>query len=232
MKIGIIGAMEQEVTELRAQITDIEQQIDAGIAFYTGKLNGVDVVLQRSGIGKVAAAITTTLLLERHQPDLVINIGSAGGFDPELNVGDVVISSEVGYHDVDVTAFGYQPGQLPGLPARFSADPALIEVAQQSLSSVGHVNAVTGLICSGDTFMADPERVAATRAQFPEMKAVEMEAAAVAQVCHQFGARFVVIRALSDIAGKASSQSFDAFLEQAAKHSSAVVADMVSRLNG
>lgn len=231
MTIGIIGAMEQEVSLLRSQIENLTTTSDAGIEFYQGRLAGRDVVLIRSGIGKVAAAICTTLLMERFQPSQVINIGSAGGFDPSLNVGDVVISSEVRHHDADVTAFGYVPGQLPGLPEAFIPHPDLVDIAQRSLDKVGHVRTVQGLICSGDTFMADPQRVEKTRAVFPQMAAVEMEAAAVAQVCHQFEVPFVIIRALSDIAGKDSSTSFDAFLEEAAKHSSEVVLEMLRQLD-
>ncbi|RCU51635.1 MULTISPECIES: 5'-methylthioadenosine/S-adenosylhomocysteine nucleosidase [Corallincola] len=231
MKIGIIGAMDQEVTQLRSQLTPSDNVIkDAGIEFYPGELHGHEVILLKSGIGKVAAAISTTLLLERFAPDIVINIGSAGGFDPALQVGDVVISSEVRYHDVDVTAFNYEPGQLPGQPAAFTPAADLVALAEQSLNAVGEAKAVKGLICSGDIFMADPARVEQARALFPTMAACEMEAAAVAHVCHQFSVPFVIIRALSDIAGKSSHLSFEQFLDKAAHHSSLVVADMLKRL--
>lgn len=108
MKVGIIGAMEQEVTLLRDQITNMQTLRHGGCEIYTGQINGVDVALLKSGIGKVAAAIGTTLLLELCKPDVVINTGSAGGLAPHLNVGDIVVSSEVRYHDADVTAFGYE----------------------------------------------------------------------------------------------------------------------------
>ena len=122
MKIGIIGAMEPEVAILREQISNRETITVAGCEFYSGELAGHQVILTRSGIGKVAASIATTILLERFAPDCVINTGSAGGFDPELHVGDVVISNDVRHHDVDVTAFGYEPGQLPQQPAAFASD--------------------------------------------------------------------------------------------------------------
>lgn len=230
MTLAIIGAMEEEVALIRSQISDCVTSRDAGVEFYQGQLNGCPVVLLRSGIGKVAAALSTTLLLERFKPDQVVNIGSAGGFDPELRVGDVVIGSQVAYHDVDVTAFGYPPGQLPGQPLHFGCDQQLIELAERCLHSVTHVRSARGLICSGDVFMADPLRVARVRELFPEMQAVEMEAAAVAQVCHQFGVPFVVVRALSDIAGQESSTSFDDYLKVAAHHSSLVVAAMAAAL--
>ena len=230
MTLAIIGAMEEEVALIRSQISDCVTSRDAGVEFYQGQLNGCPVVLLRSGIGKVAAALSTTLLIERFMPSQVVNIGSAGGFDPELRVGDVVIGTHVAYHDVDVTAFGYPYGQLPGQPLHFGSDLQLVELAERCLNSVTHVRTARGLICSGDVFMADPVRVARVRELFPEMQAVEMEAAAVAQVCHQFGVPFVVVRALSDIAGQESSTSFEDYLKVAAHHSSLVVAAMAAAL--
>ena len=119
MKVGIIGAMEQEVAILRGQIEQCETLHHAGGTYYSGKLAGHGVILLQCGIGKVAAAIGTCMLIERFNPDCIINTGSAGGFDTSLSVGDVVISSEVRYHDADVTAFGYEMGQLPLLPPPF-----------------------------------------------------------------------------------------------------------------
>ncbi|MBW8191120.1 5'-methylthioadenosine/S-adenosylhomocysteine nucleosidase [Neiella marina] len=230
MKIGIIGAMEQEVAILRRQIEQCDTLHHAGGTFYTGQLAGHSVVLLQCGIGKVAAAIGTTVMLESFQPDIVINTGSAGGFDQSLNVGDVVVSSEVRYHDADVTAFGYEMGQLPSLPAAFIADQKLIDIATATFAEMADVQSKTGQICTGDIFMADAERVAKCRADFPHMIACEMEAAAVAHVCHKYEVPFVVIRALSDIAGKESSQSFDEFLEQAALHSSKFILQMLPKL--
>ena len=230
MKIGIIGAMEPEVAILREQINNRETITVAGCEFYSGELAGHQVILTRSGIGKVAASIATTILLERFAPDCVINTGSAGGFDPELHVGDVVISNDVRHHDVDVTAFGYEPGQLPQQPAAFASDRKLIEVAEQVMHQFPDLQSRVGLICTGDQFMCDPARIAKARADFPTMAAVEMEGAAIAQVCHQFGVPFVITRSLSDIAGKESPESFDAYLETASLHSSAMVIAMLKRM--
>ena len=235
MKVGIIGAMEQEVAILREQISECITSVDAGLEFYSGKLNGLDVIVTKSGIGKVAAAMATALLLERFSPDIVINTGSAGGYDPSLNVGDLVISNEVRHHDVDLTVFGYEIGQVPQMPPAFHSDKKLIKLAQQSVlrlgsQILGDIKAVEGLICTGDTFMNDPLKVEYARNNFPTMIAVEMEAAAIAQVCHLFKIPFVVIRSLSDIAGKESGQSFDEYLVVAAKHSSALVIEMLKQL--
>ncbi|WP_375056223.1 5'-methylthioadenosine/S-adenosylhomocysteine nucleosidase [Zobellella sp. DQSA1] len=232
MTIGIIGAMEQEVAELRSRLEQAKTTAVAGCEFYQGTLAGQEVVITRSGIGKVAASIATTLLLERFAPSCVINTGSAGGFDPALRVGDVVVSSEVRFHDVDVTAFGYEIGQMAQQPAAFTADAELIELARACLTEQSGIASTVGLICTGDQFMHRPEQLQKAMADFPAMKACEMEAGAIAQVCHQFRVPFVVVRALSDIAGKEQAESFEAFLEVAARHSSAMVLTMVERMPG
>jgi adenosylhomocysteine nucleosidase len=229
--VGIIGAMEQEVALLKQQLTNATTSTIANFEFYRGQLQGVDVVLVQSGIGKVTAAVATTLLIHQFQPDCVINTGSAGGFDEELAVGDIVISSEVRHHDVDVTAFGYEPGQVPRLPAAFIAHPELITAAEQSITKLGFCRTKKGLITTGDVFMCDPERIAKTRATFPTMLAVEMEGAAIAQACYQLNTPFVVIRSLSDIAGKESPTSFEAYLEIASRNSSAMVVELLTKLS-
>lgn len=232
MKIAIIGAMEEEVALLREKISNREQQTIAGCEFTTGNMDGAEVILLRSGIGKVNAAMSTTILLDRFKPDYVINTGSAGGFHPDLNVGDVVISSEVRHHDVDVTAFGYEYGQVPKLPAAFEANSGLVEKAEAAAQEIGSVQVVKGLIATGDSFMNDPKRVDAIRDKFLDLQAVEMEAAAIAQVSYQFGTPFVIIRSLSDIAGKESDVSFEQYLEKAALHSASLVMKIVEKLKG
>lgn len=231
-QIGIIGAMEPEVALLRQQINNVSCTELGGYSFYSGELAGVQVVLVQSGIGKVASALATALLIQHFKPTAVINTGSAGGFDPELNVGDIVISTEVRHHDVDVTAFGYEMGQVPQMPPAFAAHPELISAAEQSIQALGFCNTKKGLIATGDSFICDPARITIIRQQFPTMLAVEMEGAAIAQVCHMLKTPFVVIRSLSDIAGKESPQSFEAYLEVASKNSSAMVLELLQRLNG
>ncbi|MGR5127257.1 5'-methylthioadenosine/S-adenosylhomocysteine nucleosidase [Photobacterium swingsii] len=231
MKIGIIGAMEQEVAILKDQLTNCETHKKAGCTIYTGTLNGADIVLLQSGIGKVAAAVGSAIMLEVFQPDVVLNTGSAGGFDSSLNVGDVVISTEVRYHDADVTAFGYEIGQMAQQPAAFASDEKLMDIAAQALATMENVHAVRGLICTGDAFVCSAEKQQFIRDNFPAVIAVEMEAAAIAQACHQFNVPFVVVRAISDVADKESPMSFDEFLPLAAKSSSIMVAKMAELLN-
>lgn len=231
LRVAIIGAMDQEVEQLKEALTGREHQVIAGFDFYTGQLHGTDVVLLKSGIGKVNAAIGTALLLYQFQPTCVINTGSAGGFDAELEVGDVVISKEVRHHDVDLTIFGYEHGQLPGMPPAFAPDSLLVDFAEQCIGSMKGMKTVNGLIATGDTFMDKADRVAATRELFPTMKACEMEAAAIAQACHRFDTPFIIIRALSDIAGKESNISFKEFLETAASHSAEMVMAITDRIS-
>lgn len=228
--IGLIGAMDEEVAVIKEWMTDIQETSVAGCEFFSGQLDGKDVVLLKSGIGKVNAAVSTTLLMASFDPSIVINIGSAGGFDAELEVGDVIISEEVVHHDVDVTAFGYTLGQLPSMPATYRADPMLVDKALQAVAVVGQATAKVGLIGTGDVFMCEPERVAKVRAAFPSLKAVEMEAAAVAQVCHKFSVPFVVVRSLSDVADKESPASFDEYLTVAAQNSSLMIRAMLREM--
>ena len=163
------------------------------------------------------------------KPDVVINTGSAGGLATNLNVGDLVISTEVRHHDVDVTAFGYEIGQLPANPAAFIPNEQLVMLAQQEAEKLGF-HAESGLIASGDLFVNGNEAISKIRTNFPAIVAVEMEAAAIAQVCHAFNVPFVVVRAVSDVADKTSHLSFDEFLPLAAKQSSEVVLSMLNKL--
>lgn len=230
MKVAIIGAMEEEVTLLRKNIKNETVETIAGYEYTVGKMDGVDVVLLRSGIGKVNAALSTTILMQKFAPNYCINTGSAGGSNPALNVGDVVISTEVRHHDVDVTAFGYEYGQVPQMPAAFTADDYLVRIAQECAEEISDVQVVQGLIATGDSFMNNPERVKAVQEKFTDLQAVEMEAAAVAQVAYQFNIPFVIIRSLSDIAGKESGISFEQYLDKAAVNSATLVMKIVSAL--
>jgi len=229
MKIGIIGAMEEEVTLLRDKIENRQTLNVGGSEIYTGTLNGTEVALLKSGIGKVAAAMGATLLLERCQPDVIINTGSAGGLAATLKVGDIVVSDEARYHDADVTAFGYDIGQLPGCPSGFKADDKLIAAAEACIGEL-NLHAVRGLIVSGDAFINGADGLAKIRHNFPQAIAVEMEATAIAHVCHNYGVPFVVVRAISDVADQESHLSFDEFLVVAAKQSSLMVETLVQKL--
>ena len=218
-KIAIIGAMPQEVEILCGLMLEPKTTEIANCKIFEGKINNRPVAVLQSGIGKVAAAMGTTLLIQQFKPDMIINTGSAGGLDP----------TDVRHHDVDVTAFGYEKGQLPANPAAFLPNEQLVDVAKKQAEKLG-LNAVSGLICSGDAFINGADKIAQIRADFPQVAAVEMEAAAIAQVCHAMQIPFVVVRAISDVADKESHLSFDEFLPLAAEKSSEMVLAMLNNL--
>ncbi len=230
MKIGIIGAMSEEVALLRENIDVTSVEIVAGCVYTIGRMFGQEVILLQSGIGKVNAAMSTAVLLDKFQPDCLINAGSAGGFANGLKVGDIVLSTEVVHHDVDVTAFGYVHGQVPQLPPTFGADEKLLTLAYREAQGLSDIKAVKGLIATGDSFINTPAQRASIDENFQDVLAAEMEAAAIAQVAHQFQVPFVIIRSLSDIAGEDSGISFEQYLEKAAKNSAELIMKMVRSL--
>jgi adenosylhomocysteine nucleosidase len=228
--IGIIGAMENEVTLLRLAMDEIQSKNLGGFEFTTGKLEKKTVVLLRCGIGKVNAAVGCALLIDHYKPDFVINTGSAGGIDPSLKFGDAVIADHIFYHDADVTAFNYAPGQIPGMPKDFPMPEDLIRRAEDAVDQLKgekvlppDFNHRRGLIGSGDVFMHDPQRIDAVRELFPHIGAVEMEGAAIAHTCYLFRIPVLIIRALSDIAGVESAVTFNEFLPVASRHSGEIV---------
>ena len=229
--IAIIGAMEAEVELLKNSLENLQIQVfGKSFTFYVGKYADKDIVLCQSGIGKVNAAIATTLLIEHFSPDCVINTGSAGGIGKGLKVGDVVIGTHVSHHDVDVTAFGYAHGQVPKLPVFYTSESTLVYAAEMASSAFEDAQVVRGLIVSGDQFIHDHAVIDNIVKYFPHPQAVEMEAAAIAQTCYQLGKPFVIIRAISDSADSEASISFDEFLATAALHSAQMVEELVKEL--
>lgn len=228
--IAVIGAMQPEIDLLQQRLEKRESHKIGAFEIHTGELHGKRVVLSLSGIGKVNAAAATTLVCQMFGVDCVINTGSAGGLGQGLKVGDVVIGTETAHHDVDVSAFGYAIGQVPQLPARFVSAEHLVQTAQQAAQAFADAQVQTGLIVSGDAFIHSQDKVNAIRQDFADVQAVEMEAAAIAQTCHQLNVPFVVIRAISDAADDKADISFDEFLQIAGKHSAQMVGDLIAAL--
>ncbi|KAA1040040.1 5'-methylthioadenosine/S-adenosylhomocysteine nucleosidase [Macrococcus equipercicus] len=224
--LGIIGAMQEEVAILKNDMQNMETIQLAHVEVYTGNLYGQEAVLMQSGIGKVNAAICTTLLIDKYQPDAIINTGSAGGLGSGLAVGDIVISRDVLHHDVDATEFGYARGQVPGMPLTYEADERLMALTEQAIVS-NELTAHIGLIVSGDSFIGTSAKKQQIINDFPEVLAVEMEAAAVAQVCHQYKMPFIITRAVSDLANGEAGMTFDEFLEVACVSSSKIVKSLI-----
>jgi len=230
MKIAILGAMDQEISLIRASLQNCQEQTFNHLTVYVGKLGEVEVALVKCGIGKVAASVSTSVVIHHFSPDFVINTGSAGGFSSHLNIGDIVIATELRHHDADLTHFGYELGQTAGMPAYFECNKHLLEHAAIAAASLNDVQVQQGLICTGDSFVGSDEAASIIRQNFPTVCAVEMEGVAIAQSCHLFGTPFLVIRSLSDIAGKTSTVSFENYLDQAAINSASLVMQTIIKL--
>ncbi len=229
--IAIIGAMEQEVDAIKVYIENQSTQKLADKELIVGTIDGKNIILLQGGIGKVNTAVYTTLLFTNYpEIEYVINVGSAGGMHISQNVGDVVISSEVIHHDVDVTAFDYVLGQVPQMPVSFKADNELLNKAKFALEK-GNVNATVGLIVSGDQFIARQEQVEYIKSNFETALCAEMEAATIGQVCHMFNKKFIVTRSLSDVYNKGeSSIQFDEYIKKASKDSANMCALLIQQL--
>ncbi|MDN7144484.1 5'-methylthioadenosine/adenosylhomocysteine nucleosidase [Liquorilactobacillus mali] len=228
MKYGIICAMDEEIKALKAELKEAKQTDIAGITFLEGKINDSEVVLVQSGIGKVQAGMTTGLLIAQFEVEAVINSGSAGGIGQGLHVGDVVLSTAAAYHDVDATAFGYLPGQLPQQPQKFAADPQLIEVLKKAAEkNQQHVE--TGLIVTGDQFVASSDKIKAIKDIYPDVLCCEMEGAAIAQAAYQFKVPFVIVRAMSDTGDEEAGISFDEFIIEAGKKSAQMILNVLAK---
>ena len=228
MKYGIICAMEEEIKSLVAQLEDKKQDTIGGIDFYSGTINGKEVVLTRSGIGKVQAGVTTGLLIANYKVDAVINSGSAGGIGEVVHVGDVVLSTGAAYHDADATAFGYKPGQLPQQPQIYTADKDLLEAISKAAKESNLV-AKEGLIVTGDQFVSSSEKIAEIKEIYPDALSCEMEGAAIAQVAYQFSVPFLIIRAMSDVGDEDAGQSFDEFIIEAGKKSANMILNFLKK---
>lgn len=227
MRIGIIAAMDQEMALLKQNLINQQEETIGGMQFLQGSLNGTKVVLLKSGIGKVNAAIGATLMIERYQVDCIINTGSAGAVDPGLQVGDVVIAHSLIYHDVDVTAFGYKPGQMADMPDLYYPDTGLVRDIQTAVRRLG-VEPVVGQIISADEFVSHPDRLKEIRNTFKTARACEMESTAIAQVCYVLNTPFAIVRAISDTADMDAAIDFDDFIVLAGNQSAKMVMELLA----
>ena len=225
MKIGVIAAMDAEY-ELICDLLEYRTERKlAGIIFQEGSIDGKSVVMARSGIGKVCAAVGTVELIRNFSPDCIINTGVAGGIDRSLRVMDVVVGKSVVYHDV-WCGEGNLPGQIQGMPAFYEGDAMLYK---RVMELVG--NAKGGLICSGDQFITDRAGLAKIKETFPEGLAVDMESGAIAQVCYLYGVPFLSCRVISDTPGVENhAEQYKNFWQQAPRASFDVVRSLLTEL--
>lgn len=230
-KIGIIGAMDLEVETLKSHMTDVKITKRAGMEFHEGSLNGAAAVVVRCGIGKINAALCVQILADLFQVTHIINTGVAGSLNAKLDIGDILISRDALHHDMDVTIFGYRPGEVPQMGRlEFPADARMMELAKTSCERVcSDVRAIYGRVVSGDQFISD----SAAKDRLINLfhgDCAEMEGAAIAHGAYLNGLPFVIIRAISDKADGSAGMDYPQFEKAAAEHSAKLVEDMTAYL--
>ena len=229
--IGIIGAMDEEVSKIKAAMTDVEIQKRAGMDFYKGKLQGKEAVVVRCGIGKVNAALCGQILADFYQVDYMVNTGIAGSLNANIDIGDIVLSTDALQHDMDATGFGYEVGVIPRMPVSvFEADRHLIDLAKEACEKVNpDIKVFTGRVVSGDQFVSDKEKKKWLVETFHGY-CTEMEGAAIAQAAYLNGIPFLIVRAISDMADDSANMDYAAFERKSIEHSVNLMMEMCSQL--
>jgi adenosylhomocysteine nucleosidase len=231
MKIGIIGAMEVEVENLKKTM-DIKNVVKkASMEFCEGTIGGTEVVVVKSGVAKVNAGICVQILVDLFNVTHVINTGVAGSLDARINIGDIVLSTDATYHDVDATVFGYKKGEVPQLgTAAFEADADLREKAKKAISvAAPDLGVFEGRVCSGDQFISSPS-VKENIIKEQGGMCTEMEGAAIAQACYLNKVPFLIIRAISDKADGSQIMDYPVFEAKAAKDCAALTMELIKSL--
>jgi len=230
MRIGIIGAMQEEVAILKKEMTVEKTVSKARMDFFKGQLLNKEIVIVTSGIGKVNAAVCTQILINDFDVDCVINVGIAGGLHKTIYPGDIVVAENLVQHDMDTTYFGDTLGQVPRLDTfDFKCDENLVNVAKASCNKVEKINTFSGRIVSGDQFIDKAEKLQALHTEF-EAFACEMEGASIGQVCYLNNLPFVVIRSISDNAINGAHMDYEKFSDLAIKNSVYILRDMLQTL--
>lgn len=230
MKIGVIVAMSVEFRQLVKLMEESRKETAGGLEFTVGRIGGNEVVLLQCGIGKVNAAMGVTLIIEHYRPQCVVSTGCAGGIDERLAVMDAVVSRQLAYHDVDCgVGLGCTPGQVQGLPERFEGDSHLLEAA---LSVEAETKIHAGLILTGDQFITRRETLDGIKRQFPDGLAVDMESAAIAQVCYLQKVPFISFRVISDTPGaEGHQQQYEDFWGAMADRSFGITRDFLTKVS-
>lgn len=230
-KIGIIGAMELEVETLKSKMTITQRLEKASMEFLEGTLNDTDVVIVQSGIGKVNAGICAQILCDLFGVTHIINTGVAGSLKAEIDIGDIVLSTDAVHHDMDVTIFGYKLGEVPQIGCQtFTASQTLLELAEKTCKQVNpDIHVFRGRVASGDQFISDKavkDRIISNFGGY----CTEMEGASIAQAAYLNHVPFLIIRAISDKADDSAEMDYPTFERAAAAHSAKLVEAMLPEI--
>lgn len=230
-KLGIIGAMAVEVETLKSEMKNLTVEHKAGMEFYDGVLEGLPVVVVQCGVGKVNAAMCAQVLCDCFGVTHLVNTGIAGSLCAELDIGDLLISTDAMYHDLDVVHFGYQRGQVPGMDVlAFPADAEMITLAQAAAEAVNPGHSRLGRVASGDVFVAEKEVKTQIIANTGAL-CTEMEGAAIAHVAYRNQLPFVILRAISDKADDSVEMDYPTFETIAAHRCAQVARNMAKKLS-
>ncbi len=229
--IGIIAAMDKEIDELKALMSDVNKDIYSGMEFWAGKLSGKDTVLVRCGVGKVNAAMAAEVLSVIYKVECIINTGIAGSLNAEINIGDIVLSTEALEHDMDVSGLGYEPGIIPDQDESiFVADNKLRETARKACENADlDIKVFEGRVLSGDQFISDKNKKDYLVNQFAGM-CTEMEGASIAHVASLNNIPFLIIRSISDKADDSANMDYPEFQKIAIKNSVKLMSEMISMI--
>lgn len=231
--LGIIGAMDEEVAKIKEQLEGVQVETWAAMDFYKGTLEGKEVVVVRSGIGKVNAAVCTQILADRYQVSGIVNTGIAGSLKAEIEIGDIVLSTDALQHDMDATNFGYPLGQIPRMDVlSFPADERLRALAKECCGRVNpDIHTYEGRVVSGDQFISDQAKKEWLIENFQGF-CTEMEGAAIAQAAYLNKIPFLIIRAISDKADNSASVDYPTFEARAIVHSVNLMLEMIRCYEG
>ena len=229
-KLGIIGAMQEEIDTLIQLLENMQEQDISHLKFYIGTYNNIQIILVRCGVGKVNAAMCTQILIDSYNPDFVINIGVAGAVSDEVNIGDIVLSTYLVEHDFDCTAFGYEKSVIPRLEtSKFFADNTLLSIAEQSKNILSNINFFKGVIVSGDIFVSSKTMKDDLYIKYGAM-CTEMEGASIAHFCYLNSKPFLVIRSMSDKADGDAPDNFNEFVLLSAENSKIFIQEMIKNM--
>ena len=232
MKLGIVGAMDVEVATLKEVMENLTVTRKAGMEFYDGVLEGLDAVVVQCGVGKVNAAMCVQILCDCFGVTHLVNTGIAGSLCADLDIGDMVVSRDAMYHDMDATNFGYPMGKVPGMDVTaFPADATMVDYAFRAAEGVNPGHTRMGRVASGDVFVAD-KAVKNRIIDITGALCTEMEGAAIAQTAYRNQVPFVILRAISDKADDSAEMDYPTFEAIAAKRCAAVTRALAKQLKG
>ena len=228
-KLAIMGAMEEEIKPLLSHFTDIKEIKYANNTYYECKLNDLNIVIAYSKIGKVFSTLTASTMIQKFNCDTLLFSGVAGGINPDLKIGDLIVANKLSQHDLDITAFGHPHGSVPGGDIFVNTNKELNKIALE-VAKENNIKIIEGTIATGVQFVCDEQRKQFIESTF-NADALEMEGASVAIVCDALNVPCLILRAISDTADMDAGFNFEEFLDTSAKNSAKFLMKIINKIN-